>query len=173
MKSKRPVILPLLAIVLLAVIVAGPALAQKADPGPFAKGMKRAGITGGAGSTLGQTYVILGGSFGYFLVDGLELGAGVEGWLFQSPTLWKLTPQMTYIFYQMDKIKPYAGGFYRWTLVGEPYEDYESYGYRIGVSYRQGRSFVALGMVNEYYVDDEGLDDSSIWYPEIAFWFSF
>ena len=156
---------------LLLIALALPALAQ--DPGPFAAGKKRVGIHGGAGRTLNQNYFLLGASFGYYIADGLEVGAGVEGWIFNSPNLWKLTPQVRYVFYQTGAFKPYVGGFYRWVLVGSPYEDYESYGGRFGVAYQKGGSYVAVGGVYERYVDTDGVGDNDTIYPEVAFWISF
>lgn len=140
--------------------------------GPFAKGRKRVGFYGGAGSFYNQTYVILGAGLGYYLADGLEIGIDVEGWVAQSPTIWKFTPQLRYVVWQMGNLKPYLGAFYRWNSIGDPFEDYNSYGGRLGVAYQSGRSYVALGAVYEVFDEDKGTD-SSVWYPEIAFWISF
>ena len=147
------------------------------DAGPFSKGKVRVGFYGGAGSTYNQTYLILGGGLGYYLLNGLEAGVDVEGWLLQDPLFWKVTPQVRYVVWQMNPIKPYVGAFWRKTFVtgDNPLQipDYNSYGGRLGIAYRKGGSFLALGAVYEKFDDDVFSDDSGVWYPEIAFWISF
>jgi hypothetical protein len=137
--------------------------------GPFAQGRKRGGIYGGAGSTLGQTYGIIGGGLGYFVADGLEVGADFEGWVFQSPTIWKLSPQLRYTVWQLGALKPYVGAFYRWTWVsGNNFDDYTSWGGRAGAFYSKGRGFAGVGVVYERFNEDLG-NDSDVWYPEFSF----
>lgn len=136
--------------------------------GPFARGKVRGGIYGGAGSTLGNTYMILGGGLGYYLYDGLEVGADFEGWILQSPTIWKLSPQIRYTVWQLGALRPYVGAFWRRTWVGEPYDDFNSWGGRGGVVYAKGRGFAGAGMVYERFEDDVA-GDSGIWYPEVSF----
>jgi hypothetical protein len=148
-----------------------PAKAPKAPSaaGPWARGKKRVGFYGGAGSTLGQTYFILGGGAGFMVTDGLEVGADFEGWLFQDPTIWKLSPQVRYTIWQLGALKPYVGAFYRWTWVsGDFFEDYNSWGGRAGITYARGRGFVGAGMVYERFEGDFG-SDNDVWYPEISF----
>jgi len=142
--------------------------------GPFAKGSKRANFLGGMGSNFGQTYLILGGGFSYFVADGLSLGLAGEGWILQDPTFWKISPEARYTFWKMDKFKPYVGAFYRRTFIADPYDDFNSWGGRAGVAYRKGGSYVSLGVVHEMYLDcDSNLFDCSSTYPEMSFWFSF
>lgn len=148
------------------------------NPGPFAKGKIRVGFYGGAGSTLGQTYVILGAGVGYYLLNGLEAGVDVEGWVLQDPTFWKVTPQVRYVLWQISPIRPYVGAFWRKTFVtGDNSQfiipDYESYGGRLGIAYQKGGSYVAVGAVYEKFQDSPFEGDNDIWYPEIAFWISF
>jgi hypothetical protein len=145
-----------------------PSPGKTSQAGAFAKGMKRVGFYGGVGSTLWQTYVILGGGLSYFLADGLEAGADFEGWLFQSPTIWKLTPQVRYTLWQSPRFQPYIGAFYRRTFIGDPYEDYNSYGGRAGLTYRSGRGYAGAGVVYERFVD-EIAGDRDVWYPEVSF----
>ncbi len=142
------------------------------DPGRFAKGRKRAGFFGGAGSNFGQTYLILGAGLGYYVADGLEVGFDAEGWLLQDPTFWKLTPQVRYVLWQAGAFKPYAGAFYRWNLVGGGFDDVNSYGGRFGVAYQSGGNYLAVGAVYETYETRFG-GDNSHWYPEVAVWIAF
>ncbi len=142
--------------------------------GPYAKGSKSLNIVGGVGSTLGQSYMILGAGFSYYIANGLAIGISGEGWILQDPTFWKISPDLRYTFWKMDKIKPYVGVFYRHTFVGGDFGNYDSWGGRAGVAYRQGGSYVSLGVVYEEFWDSEdSLFDNSTTYPEISFWFSF
>ena len=136
--------------------------------GPFARGNKRVGLYGGAGSTLGNTYFILGGGLGFYVYDGLEVGADFEGWLGQDPTIWKVTPQVRYTVWQMGALRPYFGAFWRRTFVADPFDDVNSWGGRAGLVYAKGRGFAGIGMVYERFESDFG-DDSDSWYPEISF----
>ena len=143
------------------------------DPGPFKQGKVRVGFYAGAGNTWNQTYVILGGGLGYYLMNGFEVGADVEGWLFQSPTIWKVTPQVRYVLWQMNPIRPYVGAFWRQTYVSGDFEDYSSWGGRVGIAYRNGGNYLAVGVVYEKFNDFTGPGDDYNVYPEIAFWLSF
>lgn len=145
----------------------------KQDPGPFKKGKVRVGFYGGAGNTYDRTYFILGGGAGYYVANGLEVGLDVEGWLLEDPTIWKLTPQIRYVVWQMNPIRPYVGAFWRQTYVADPFEDYDSFGARGGIAYRSGGNYLAVGVVYEKYNDYQGLGDDYVIYPEIAFWVSF
>lgn len=168
--SKWAVVLKTILPICILILLAGMAFGQ--DAGAFSKGNKRVGIVGGLGHTLNQDYLILGGDFGYFVADGLEASLGAEGWLLQSPTIWKITPQIKYTAYQTKSMHPYVGAFYRHTFVGDPFEDFDSWGGKAGVAYRRGGNMISIGVVHEMYMDCEG-DDCSSTYPEMAFWVSF
>jgi hypothetical protein len=143
------------------------------DPGPFRKGKIRVGFYGGAGNTYSQTYFILGAGAGYYVLNGLEVGVDVEGWLLNDPNIWKVTPQVRYVLWQMDPIRPYVGAFWRQTYVDDPFRDYDSWGARGGIAYRKGGNYLALGVVYEKFNDSHGIGDDYVIYPEIAFWISF
>src|SRR5262245_44973147 len=49
--------------------------------GPFSKGSVRLTLLVGTGSSVNDTYLILGGGLGYFLVNGLEVGFDYEAWI--------------------------------------------------------------------------------------------
>jgi len=144
------------------------------DPGPFKQGKIRVGFYGGAGSTYNNTYLILGAGVGYYLLNGLEAGVDVEGWLLQDPNFWKVTPQVRYVLWQISPIRPYVGAFWRKTFVGGDFwPDYESYGGRLGIAYRKGGNYLAVGAVYEKFTDTIFGNENDVWYPEIAFWLSF
>jgi len=143
------------------------------DPGPFKQGKIRVGFYGGAGSTFNQTYFILGAGAGYYVLNGLEFGVDVEGWILQDPTFWKVTPQVRYVLWQISPIRPYVGAFWRKTFVSDIWPDYDSYGARGGIAYRKGGSYLAVGVVYEKFNDYTFGGDDYVVYPEIAFWLSF
>ena len=151
------------------------AAAAPPPPGPFAQGKVRVGFYGGAGSTLGNTYAILGGGAGFYLLDGLEAGLDYEAWIGSSPSIQKVTPQLRYVVWQLGNMKPYAGLFWRRTFMGDNWSDFNSWGTRAGLAYQQGRSYVAIGFVYERFLetDDIRFTENSQIYPEIAFWLSF
>ena len=150
-----------------------PAVAQpEPQPGPFAQGRVRIGLYGGASSSGGRNYFIIGGGFGYYLADGLEVGSDFEGWFFEDPTIWKLTPQVRYVMWRMQPVRPYFGAFWRQTFVGEPFEDYSSYGGRAGLAYRNGGNYLSAGLVYERFNDCVSGDCDDL-YPEFGFWLSF
>lgn len=150
-----------------------PPAKPKKDAGPFSKGKVRVGFYGGAGSTYSQTYVILGAGVGYYLLNGFEAGIDAEGWVLNDPTIWKVTPQVRYVLWQMKPIRPYVGAFWRKTFVSDNWPDYDSWGGRAGIAYQKGGSYVALGAVYEKFNDWVGVGDDYVIYPEIAFWISF
>ncbi len=159
----------------------GEAFAAEQVPGIFAQGRVRGSIFGGAGSVSGvhdsRTYLILGVGAGYYLIDGLEVGADLEGWLLESPQYYKVTPQVRYIFWQVPRLKPYAGVFWRRTFVTDSLPDYSSWGGRLGVAFqsKNGRSYIAVGAVYERFLDNDDVIfyENDNWYPEVAFWISF
>lgn len=143
-----------------------------ANAGPFSKGKVRVGFYAGAGNTYNQTYAIVGAGIGYYLMNGLEVGIDGEGWVLNDPTIWKVTPQVRYVIWQMEPIRPYVGAFWRKTLV-TGFPDYDSVGARAGVAYQKGGNYLAVGAVYEKFNDYEGLGDDYTIYPEIALWISF
>ncbi|MCP4290400.1 MAG: hypothetical protein GY780_01025 [bacterium] len=142
--------------------------------GPYAKGSKHVSLVGGMGSSYGETYAIIGGGISYYLADGLSVGFSGEGWFLADPTIWKIAPDIRYTVWQMDRFKPYVGAFYRRTFMGNDYNDYNSWGGRAGVAYRQGGTYLSLGMVYEEYLNcNDTFLDCSTTYPEIGVWFAF
>ena len=148
---------------------------QAGVAGAFAKGKMHFAIFGGSGSAFNDSYTVIGGSFRYYLMDGLNLGIAAETWIGGNPDITKITPSIQYVFYQPSVVKPYIGGFYRRTYI-ESLDDLESVGGRAGVYIASGsNAFIGIGAVYESYLNCEEVvytscDDT---YPEISFSFSF
>jgi hypothetical protein len=144
---------------------------RPSNAGVFSRGQKRMSVVGGWGQSYNDDYLILGVGIGYFLMDGLEAGLDFESWLVGDPTIYKLSPQVRYTLWQVPRMKPYVGGFYRRTYVSD-FDDLDSMGGRVGAFYSgRGRTMVGAGAVYERYMDcDESVVGScDEIYPEFIF----
>lgn len=162
-------------ILIVPVLLLAASAASAQDPGPFARGQKRVGFYGGVGSNFNQSYGIVGAGLGYYVADGLEAGVDFESWFGNSPSVNKITPQLRYVFWQGERLKPYVGAFWRHTWLGGGWPDYDSWGGRAGVAYRSGNNYLAVGVVHERYIHNDRItfSDDSDTYPEVAFWIAF
>lgn len=166
-----------LATVLAALVAPTAAVAQSADdPGPFAKGTKRFGLTGGyASGGYGDDYLFIGAGVAMFVADGLDLGVDMEAWFLGDPTIYKLSPQIRYTFWKPERFKPYVGAFYRRTFVTDN-PDADSVGGRGGVYYMaESGAAVGVGFVYERYLDceDDVFESCDEFYPEFMFAIAF
>ncbi|OIP54976.1 MAG: hypothetical protein AUK54_05010 [Helicobacteraceae bacterium CG2_30_36_10] len=144
----------------------------------FQQGNVGMGIIVGNGSSLTregtQNYTIVGVSADYFIVDDLSVGLGYMGWFGGTPTLNQVTLPITYYIPLDEKFRPYLGAFMRETYISEGYDDYESYGAKAGVAISfSKKSYLGIGVVQEFYGSGKYGDESSSTYPEIIFAFSF
>lgn len=118
----------------------------------FAGGQARVSVIAGSGRAFGENYLVIGAGLAYYLVDGLELGLDGEVWTGGDPSIYKLSPQLRYVFGQGD-IRPYAGAFYRYTGI-EDEDGLQSFGARIGFYLGLGGgAYLGLGLVQERYLD--------------------
>jgi hypothetical protein len=141
----------------------------------FEQGSANIGITLGNGSALGQTYTVVGGRLGYYVADGFELALAGEMWRGNDPNIYKLTPEVRYVWYMMSPVKPYIGGFYSRTFYdGLP--DANSYGAKGGVYFAVSHNAsLGVGLVYERIENCSSAtyNDCSQTYPEVAFNVSF
>ena len=141
---------------------------------PFRQGAQSVSVIVGAGSAFNDDYIILGVGYGYYVLKGLQLGIDAQFWLSGDPSINKLSPQISYVFTQPEKVKPYVGAFYRRTYI-DGLEDLDSIGYRAGLNFMgQGNFYFGVGAVYEEYQDcsETVFSDCSSTYPEIIFSFS-
>ncbi|WP_373002986.1 hypothetical protein [Sulfurimonas sp.] len=122
-----------------------------------------------------QNYTILGVNADYFVIDNLSVGIGVMSWLGATPTLNQITVPVTYYMPLNEKLRPYVGAFVRKTYVSDGYEDFESYGGKLGVAMiLSPNSYIGAGMISEHQSSCSNWQDScSRTYPEFVFAFSF
>ena len=96
-----------------------------ADPGPFARGKSRISIGGGTSGQFGNQYIVIGGGFGYFVANGLELGLDLQFFLGEEPQIYTVSPQVRYVFWQADPIRPYVGAFFRHQFIDGEFDGVE------------------------------------------------
>ena len=143
--------------------------------GVFSQGRTHVVATAGSGHAFNETYLVLGLGVSYYVIDGLNVGLGLESWTGSDPGMRKLTTSAQYVFYQLGRIKPYAGAFYRRTYV-DNLPDIDSAGGRAGAYFEAGRNaYLGAGVVYESYMDcDSGRYRScSSTYPEVTFTLAF
>jgi hypothetical protein len=144
---------------------------DRARAGFFAQGNKRGGVIVGLGNSFGNSYFVLGLGAGYYVINGLEVGLDFEAWWGATPNIYRLTPSIRYVFWQLSRVQPYAGLFYRRSFIDD-LDDKNSWGGRAGIFYRSGRrTYVGVGVVWEKFSDCTG--DCTNTYPEFVAAFGF
>jgi hypothetical protein len=162
------------------VSVAAPEAAPSAAPAPakrdaFSSGTKRLSVVVGNGYAFDNSYLLIGVGAGYFIANGLDLGLDFEWWTGSSPGITKISPRFDYVFNTGGALRPYAGVFYRRTMI-EGLDDLNSIGGRVGLYFMSGKGvYVGAGVVYESYLscDTATYSSCSDTYPEIVVAFSF
>ncbi|TNF26727.1 MAG: hypothetical protein EP329_20800 [Deltaproteobacteria bacterium] len=155
----------------LLVALAAPAAAAP-DANPFAQGRSRVGISGGGVGSAGHYDFYIAGSFGYFLVDNLELGGDLALWFGDTPFYAQLGPAVRYIVPLDADVKPYLGAFYRhWFMTGDA-ADADTVGARLGLLIQSRSFWLTLGAAYEAVVS-ECSGDCDDFYPEFGLSFVF
>ena len=108
--------------------------AGAAERDAFSAGSTRLAVIVGNGYAFDETYLIFGVGAAYFFADGLEVGLDLESWTGGDPSITKVSPRLGYVFNTAGALRPYAGVFYRRTMV-EGLDDLNSIGGRAGVVY--------------------------------------
>ncbi len=144
--------------------------------GPFDQGSVQVSVVIGGGENFTSSYLILGAGVGYFVLDGFEVEADAQAWLFGDPFTATVTPGLRYVFWMVPKVNPYVGVFYRHYFVDE-LDDFDTYGARAGLLLRLGPTgYLGGGVMYErrFNCDNNQFRDScDQWYPEITFSLSF
>jgi hypothetical protein len=161
-------------LMLLLLLTAAPVSMARAD-GMFRQGSLELALMGGGGTAFDKSYFIIGGSAGYYLLDGLGVGLSYEHWSGDGSTITKYSPYAQYVMYQASTVKPYVGGFYRHTSV-TGYPALESIGARAGVYIAEtSNAYLGLGLVHESFLDCQQTiyADCSVTFFDLSFVFSF
>ena len=166
MPINKPIKPPLICALLAGVALSAPAL----QAGPFDKGRRNISVVVGSGSAFRGVYTVVGVGIDYLIADGLQLGVDAQGWFGDSPKIYKISPQLSYVFSRKSDFKPYAGGFYRKTFI-ENLQDLESAGFRVGAYFNNGNGYqMGVGYVYETYLNCESsiYSDCATSYPEVV-----
>jgi len=136
--------------------------------GVFSIGSKNVGINIGTDNSFGNEYTVLGINANYFLVDNLSVGASYHAYLGDDPQISQITIPVTYYLPMEDMgFRPYVGGFYNQTFIDKPYDDYNIFGGRVGVTMPiSNNSFMSVGWVQEFSSSDSSRDNQG--YPEFS-----
>jgi len=143
--------------------------------GPFEQGSVQATLAVGVGHAFSEDYLILGVGGGYYVLDGLLLGARVDGWFGNSPSIYQVTPEVRYVITAVPQVKPYVGVYYSRTFY-EGLPDLNALGARAGAYIPLGdHFFLGAGIAYERLQDcDKSVyRDCSRTYPELTFMFAF
>ena len=140
--------------------------------GVFSVGSKNISISAGTDNSFGNSYTVLGVNVNYFVVDNLSLGASYQAYLGGSPDISQITVPITYhVPLEGMPFKPYLGAFYSQTFIEDPFDDYNIYGGRVGVSMQtSNNSYMSFGWVQEFGTSS-GIDKRG--YPEASAGISF
>lgn len=128
-----------------------------------------------SGRALDQTYTVIGMRLGYYVADGLEFAIGGELWRGDDPDIYKISPELRYVWFDLPNIKPYVGAFYARTIY-DGLSDRNTYGMKGGVYMRVSpNAHLGAGLVYERIesCDVSVYKDCSELYPELSFNVSF
>lgn len=139
----------------------------------FSKGEKSINFTLGSSYDLGKNYAVVGVHVNYFVLDNLSIGTEYKGFFGSNPNIHQVSVPVTYhLPLENLTYMPYFGTFFNHTFMGRPFEDYHTYGGRMGISIKTSpSSFMSFGWVQEFNEGRKGSKRKS--YPEFMGGFSF
>lgn len=106
----------------------------------------------GGATAFGEHYRIIGAGLGYYVIDDLELGLDAETWQGNDPRITRYSPQIMYVAPLGERARPYAGVFYRRTLIDQ-YKDLSDAGGRAGMLFLSGKgAYFGVGAVYERHL---------------------
>jgi hypothetical protein len=159
---------------MLLVLTAFPASAAEVGA-MFGQGRTHFSLVAGNGYAYDNSYLVIGASGTYYVLDGLGVGLSFENWSGADPGITNYSLFVQYVIYQASVVQPYLGGFYRHSSVsGQP--GFDSVGARAGFYLFTGsNAYLGAGMVYESYLDCSTAVYSSCssTYPEITLTFAF
>jgi hypothetical protein len=138
---------------------------------PFDQGSLRLTLNSAFGVGADRDYLVVGAGVGYFVIDGLELALDIERYFGREPTITTVSPQLTYVFYQVRMVPPYLGLFYRRAFYDDDGRtpDLNTAGVRAGGTFFAGQGLmITAGAVYERVIDKCSGDGCDALYPELA-----
>ena len=143
--------------------------------GGFDEGNTSGSLAIGNGQLFQENYLIIGIGIGHYVIDGLEIGLEIDAWTGGDPSIYEVTPRITYVIDNPTDVKPYLGAFYNRSFV-EDLEDRDSYGYRAGFYAPAGNhTFIGIGLVHTQLQDctETAFVSCSDTYSEVSYSFIF
>jgi len=107
--------------------------ASGAGTSAFKARTARLSVLAGGNTAFDQNYTIVGIGVGYYVADGIEAGLDAALWSGAHPRIYEAGPQLRFVLNASEVLKPYAGIFYRRTVI-EGYRDADTAGGRAGLS---------------------------------------
>jgi len=139
-------------------------------PTPFDQGKMNLSISGGTTSNFDRRYFAIGGGFGYYVLDGLELGIAAVHQFGDGPSISQVQPRVRYVVQPLvgrSPLIPYVGAFYNHWFIGDDFPDIDAIGGRAGLIYISGRLLLGLGVAVERTVS-ECTDECWDVYPDFS-----
>jgi hypothetical protein len=149
----------------------GEVVARERPRTPFDRGRLGLSLGGGSGTAYGERYYAIGGGAGYFILDGIELGASASHQFGAGPSISKLSPSLRYIAQPLvgrSPVIPYVGAFYTHWFIGDDFVDVDAIGTRVGGVLISGSLVIGLGIAFERIVSTCPMDGCWSIYPDFA-----
>jgi len=144
---------------LLVLALAAPAWADDDAPRPrrtpFDQGRFALSLGGGTQDAFGNHYYVVGGSVGYYVLDGVGIYLSGLTELGASPFIAKLSPELRYVAQPLVgvwPVIPYVGAFYNHWFISGDYADVDTIGGHAGLLYLSGHLILGLGVGYEHTV---------------------
>lgn len=167
--------LPKRALLAFTMIVAGLLAPQFASAQGFEEGSSTIAVSLGAGRQLDQDYTVISGRYGYFFVRDFEASFTFEAWRGNDPAIYKLVPELRYVYARRFPIKPYVGAFLSRTLY-QGRSDRNTYGGKIGAYFTiNPNAHLSIGAVYERIesCNSSTYGECRQTYPEMGLLFTF
>jgi hypothetical protein len=161
-------------VAVLVLAVAAPAHAE-GPPTPFDQGHVAVNLAVTEQTAFNASRIGLGAGLGYFVLDGLELGAFALHMFGSGPSLDEVSPSIRYTAQPLVgrwPVIPYVGAFYNHWFVGDGLSDVDAVGARAGVVHLHGQLIVGLGIAYEHTVSTCTSSCDTV-YPDVTFGFTF
>jgi hypothetical protein len=156
------------------VLVSAPAHAE-GPPTPFDQGQVSVHLAIAAQTAFDERRFGLGVGVGYFVLDGLEVGAFGLHMFGNGPSLDEVSPSIRYTAQPLVgswPVIPYVGAFYNHWFVGDGLSDVDAVGGRAGLLHLRGRLIVGLGIAYEHTVSTCTSSCDTV-YPDVTVGFTF
>ncbi|HEX3757915.1 MAG TPA: hypothetical protein VHW23_04395 [Kofleriaceae bacterium] len=160
--------------VVLVLAVAAPAYAE-GPPTPFDQGRVSINLAVTEQTAFDTSRFGLGAGVGYFVLDGLELGAFGMHMFGSGPSLDEVSPSISYTAQPLVgswPVVPYVGAFYNHWFVGDGLSDIDALGARAGLVRLSGQLIIGFGIAYERTVSTCSSSCDTV-YPDITFGFTF